>query len=675
MRTLFAPAVALMNRLNCPYKFALMGLVALVAIGYMLVTLAISLRGALHHAEHELAGVEAVKPVLRFIRLAEQHRDTAAGVLAGNAKLKDGVVAKAAEIGQAIKAIDEAIATHGDVVGQQEEWGRLKEEWVNLEKEWADLTGPASFTAHTAVLQSAMQIITGMGDRSGLVMDPDPDSYYLINTAVLVLPQTLEGLAVIRGAGNGVLTRKFTTDDEKHEFSTRLGVLEKMTADLLASLSRAEAYNPSLKAAAEGFRQKFVGGAGEVVVVAQSELTTGRLNTPAEYFFRKATESIDAGYAQIDETLLPAIRKLIEARMARVNAQLYLTLAVALAVALAFAYLSIGAYVVIVGGVRRLAEGTERIAAGDLTARVEVDSTDELGHVGDGFNSMAGALSGLIGQIQTSAGNVSAAANSLAASSAQIHDGSQHQSESAATMAAAVEQTTVGIDQIAERAREAQAISAESGELSAEGSHVVHQTVAEMKGIADSVQQSAQLIEELGKQSGQISAIVNVIKDIADQTNLLALNAAIEAARAGETGRGFAVVADEVRKLAERTTQSTRDIAAMITAIQTGTSQAVNSMQAGVARVSAGVHMAERAGEAMEKIKSGAERVVRSVNDISAALKEQSAASNEIAANVEKIAQMAEENNAAVAGTTATAHELERLAAGLQGEVRRYRVN
>jgi methyl-accepting chemotaxis protein len=263
----------------------------------------------------------------------------------------------------------------------------------------------------------------------------------------------------------------------------------------------------------------------------------------------------------------------------------------------------------------------------------------------------------------------------MADSSARIHEDSQRQSEAASAMAAAIEQTTVGINHIAEFARDAQAISSEAGALSNQGSEVVHRTVAEMQEIAATVQRAAELIEELGRQSESISAIVNVIKDIADQTNLLALNAAIEAARAGDQGRGFAVVADEVRKLAERTTNSTQDISTMIAAIQSGTTQAVLSMQDGVARVAGGVELAQSAGAAMEKIKAGAARVVRSVSDISLALKEQGAASNEIAGNVERIAQMADENNAAVAETTATAQQLERLAAGLQDEVRRYRVN
>ncbi|MBI4987940.1 MAG: methyl-accepting chemotaxis protein [Rhodocyclales bacterium] len=674
MNALLAPAVSLMNRLKYPYKFGLIGLVALLAIAYLLVITTIHLRASLNQSERELAGVEAVKPVLRLIQLVQQHRGMANGMLAGNATLKDKVAAKAAEISEAFARADAVMAAQNGVIGQQEEWQQVREEWTSLVKEWAEMTGPASFDAHTSVVRHAMQIIAGIGDSSGLVMDPDLDSYYLVSTAVFVMPETLERLAVIRGAGSGVLTKKTITDDERHEFSTRLGVLDKMTSDLLAALARSEKYNPSIKPAMDEFRQKFVGGAGEVVVVTQSELTTGRLNTPAEHFFGKATEAIDTGFAQMENTLLPTVGKLIDARKSRLTRQLAVSIGIALLVVLAFAYLSIGAYLTIAGGVHRLAEAAGLIASGDLTARVALETQDELAAVGKSFNSMAGSLNELIGRIQSNAGNVSAAATSLAASSRHIHDGSQKQSEAASSMAASVEQTTVGIDQIAEHARQAQIISTESGTLSEEGSDVVHRTVDEMKQIAASVDQSARLIEELGRQSDRISAIVNVIKEIADQTNLLALNAAIEAARAGESGRGFAVVADEVRKLAERTTQSTKDIASMIAAIQSGTSQAVESMHAGVIRVEGGVALAMRAGEAMDRIRSGALRVVQSVSDISMALGEQSAASTEIAANVEKIAQMAEENNASVAVSTETAHELEGLADSLQNETRRYKV-
>jgi methyl-accepting chemotaxis protein len=669
---LFAPAVSLMQRLRYPLKFSLIGLVAFVTVAYLVTVLSLSLSKTIGQSRLELEGIEAIRPVLRLVQLVQQHRDMVGGVLAGNAGMRDSVKKKTAEVEEAIRQTDAKLAGREVAARQQEALKILKDEWTALAAEWPDLTGPSSFIAHRSVIQTAMQIISGIGEDSSLIMDPDLDSYYLANTALFVMPDTLERLSIIRGAGYAMLTGKSISEYEKHEFSTWL--LNKMNEDLNTSLTRAEKSNPDMKATLAQFSGRYFSEAAEVAMVVQGEMLTGRLSTPADNFYNKASVVIDAAFEELDRTLLPTLGKIIEARIAKLDARLYLSLGLAVLMVLVAVYLTVGMYLSIVGGVARLAEGAQKIADGDLTARVALETKDEMARIGKGFNSMAEALNGLIGRIQASAADVTAAAVSVAASSRQIHDGSQRQSEAASSMAASVEQTTVGIEQIAEHARSALAISAESGKLSEAGSEVVGRSVTEMKRIAESVEQSAKLIEELGRQSDRISAIVNVIKDIADQTNLLALNAAIEAARAGESGRGFAVVADEVRKLAERTTQSTQDIASMIAAIQNGTAQAVGSMHAGVEQVAGGVALAMQAGEAMERIHSGNQRVVHSVGDISLALKEQSAASAEIAANVEKIAQMAEENNASVAASTATAHELEGLADSLQNETRRYKV-
>ncbi|MBS1210270.1 MAG: methyl-accepting chemotaxis transducer, partial [Proteobacteria bacterium] len=151
------------------------------------------------------------------------------------------------------------------------------------------------------------------------------------------------------------------------------------------------------------------------------------------------------------------------------------------------------------------------------------------------------------------------------------------------------------------------------------------------------------------------------------------LNAAIEAARAGDTGRGFAVVADEVRKLAERTSRATVEITGMIEAIQQGTEQAVASMHQGVERVSEGVGLTRAAGEAMRKINEASAQIVGLISDISLALREQSATSNDIASNIERVAQMAEENNHAARQTLDTTQALEALASRLSDQIRQLR--
>ncbi|KTC33130.1 methyl-accepting chemotaxis protein [Pseudomonas poae] len=311
------------------------------------------------------------------------------------------------------------------------------------------------------------------------------------------------------------------------------------------------------------------------------------------------------------------------------------------------------------------------IANGKLDTVIDTSSHDELPKA---FDRMQKRLREMIQQISEAANQLVVSVQQISGASEQLSGAIQEQSTSASMMAATIEELTVSIHHVSENADEAHQLASRSGEQSKDGARVIENTLSSMNGIARTVQHSSTQVAGLGQHSEQISSIISVIQGIADQTNLLALNAAIEAARAGEQGRGFAVVADEVRLLAQNTGKSTKEIAIMIEKIQAGVRETVESMRGGVLEVSQGVETAGTAGAAIVEIRDSSEKVLQVVDQISFALREQTMASQDVARNVERSAQMAEMNNVSVQELLKTSGGLKNLATSLQHEVSKFQL-
>jgi len=328
----------------------------------------------------------------------------------------------------------------------------------------------------------------------------------------------------------------------------------------------------------------------------------------------------------------------------------------------------------VAGPLREAVKLANKVAEGDFTTRSVIRSRDEIGALMTAQSNMSDWLGRTINEVRDAASSVAADATQLTGAAGRVADGSAEQSDAASSMAAAVEQMSTSIEMIAEHATNALSVSSDAQEVSLLSSKTILQAVTAMNNIADTVRGSSAAIQQLGRQSQEISAIAATIKEIADQTNLLALNAAIEAARAGEQGRGFAVVADEVRKLAERTTKSTHEIAEMIARIQQGTQNAVDNMNVGVEQVASGVDLAAEANEAIKRIHDGAVKVSEAVSTISSAIREQSVATSSVAQGLEQIAQMTERNNSDAQDTARSAEALQAVAGKLRGTVEVFRV-
>ncbi|MEZ4648441.1 MAG: methyl-accepting chemotaxis protein [Candidatus Eisenbacteria bacterium] len=323
--------------------------------------------------------------------------------------------------------------------------------------------------------------------------------------------------------------------------------------------------------------------------------------------------------------------------------------------------------------VRRLQDIAQ--GEGDLTRRIPVTSSDELGQLGLWFNRFVARIHDMIVELGGVSHEVASAATEIAASAEQMASGLDVQNQRVVEITEAMEKVASAAHEVAERGGLATESATESRRSAEEGGAVVSETIREMHAISDSVGASAHAVSELGKRGEEIGKIIEVINDIADQTNLLALNAAIEAARAGEHGRGFAVVADEVRSLADRTTKATQEIETSITEIQRGTSDAVVRMEESRGQITKGTESAARAEDSLRGIVSSAISVTEMVQAIAAAADQQSRASEQVSQNSETVSAATRETNEGARQAAIAAAQLSEKAEQLQLLVSSFKVD
>ncbi|HJV65799.1 MAG TPA: methyl-accepting chemotaxis protein [Geomonas sp.] len=322
----------------------------------------------------------------------------------------------------------------------------------------------------------------------------------------------------------------------------------------------------------------------------------------------------------------------------------------------------------------RAVEAANRLADGDLTVEIQANSRDESGQLLMAMRNMVHNLKELVTETVHISSGIASASNQLHVTSAQIATGAEEVASQSGTVATASEEMSATSSDIAHNCVLAAEISRKSTATAQAGAKVVNDTIAGMEVIAARVRDTAGTVEALGGRSEEIGKIVGTIEDIADQTNLLALNAAIEAARAGEQGRGFAVVADEVRALAERTSKATREIGAMIKAIQGETREAVRAMEEGVREVENGAVSSRRSGDALAEILGGINEVTQQVGQIATAAEQQTATTTEVTTNIQQITEVVQQTARGADETAGAAAQLAKEASELQNLVGRFKL-
>ncbi len=322
----------------------------------------------------------------------------------------------------------------------------------------------------------------------------------------------------------------------------------------------------------------------------------------------------------------------------------------------------------VIGRMKDVAEGE-----GDLTKRIEINSSDEIAELGRWFNTFMDKLERLIREVARNTNMLATASQEMTASSQRSAEEAEEERSQTTQVATAMQEMSSTVQHISENSNAAATASRKAAESACAGGTVVEETLSIMRAISDSVGETAHKVQELGRKTEQIGMINEVINDISNQTNLLALNASIEAARAGEQGRGFAVVAGEVRSLAERSSAAAKQISEMIVQIQSETRNAVEAMETGTKRVEIGLKSTGQAGKSLSEIIRTSEDAGEMVTQIAAAATEQAATTEEINHRIDSIARIITSSADERRQSAITHEEISTLACNLQRLVGQFR--
>lgn len=664
--TMLSPAINMMGKMKYPYKFVIISILFLFPLLWFFFNSYSSLNSDLAFIEKELQGGNLLHELRPIPEKIAKHRGMMNSSLKGSVGLESNIQNLRSEIDAGIAQL---LLDPKDLVGTLDVESQVRE----LDKDWRsirdqDYSGQAekSFSEHTELVDKVKKLIVRVADNSNLMLDPVLDTFYLMDSVVSRLPEITENLGLVRDMVAGMATTgranreqlfkmrnmiaEIRADSESVEYGLRQAgtVTQSLLKDLLVP---AKLVNADVEEYLQYVEQN-----------TQSAFDLEELR--AEAVFSSGTTAIQQVYGVYDANL-NAMNTLLLKRVESFRQRRLVEVLTMIASMSVIVYLYIAFYLSVQRSIKVIVETSRELMMGNLTSRIDIETSDETAEIHRSFNSMAENFNNVVRDVNQVTGVLNHSVENVAVVAEQTSKNVRSQHAETQQLAAAITEMSASANEIASNTSRASEASDNAFEKAGEANALVRGNQTSVASLVTEVDQAVTVMDAVAEESKSIGRVLDVIKSVAEQTNLLALNAAIEAARAGEQGRGFAVVADEVRTLAQKTHNSTSEIETMIEKLQQRSAEAVAVIESGQKRATETETKSQQASASLAEVESAICELNQMITGIACAAEEQTATCEEIARNITNIEDTTRDTSqgadqTATAGT-AMAGEAERL--------------
>ena len=631
----YLSGVGLMQRFSMRVKLLVLSALLLVPLAFIGWSLASKVDSEYQTAASEVQGVQSILKLSQLLSEVQTHRGQLNVLMSGDGSVADVLQATTGRVQQSLSSSKSDFVVSADP-GVAETWNRAEATIRSAIDGSATRGRVEAFNLHTEAIDQLRQVIFRVGESSGLLLDPEAKTYFLGEVVTEKIIPWIEQMGLARGAAAGIVARHQHTPQEADAVLAKVESIQTMTrqvGEALDAVERAGAKKPDSWTQARAKVDSFTAG---LTAVAQSD-AGGAGGVPIFALGTDAIESATVFQQDLGEQLLG----FLEAR-AHSAQQTFWWVCVALALAVIVTIILAAAfYKATMQSLSTMREVMASGSQGNLSVRLKVVGKDEFALMARDFEGMLSVLSSLVADVRSASSLVTQVGDML------VNDANELSSRTQA-QAAALEQTTANVEAISEDVTR-------NSDSAVEVSTMTKVLKNEAEKAGEFMRAAVSGLGPLQTASARMTEIIATIDAIAFQTNILALNAAVEAARAGEHGRGFAVVAAEVRALAKRS--------------QTASAEVRGLIQESSGRVNETVTDFDRVSPIMESLVTGIQEVALNVESIANVSARQSAALHEVVSAVGDLDRVTSENSALVERTTHRSKRLTQRSRDLQEAV------